>query len=439
MSLVSDILYGSVALLTSPVWAYKLMRTGKWRTDWRGKFGHTAALTHDKPRLLIHAVSVGEVNTAKQLVDELERRHGEGLSIVISVTTDTGTAQAKKLFEPRHTVVRYPLDFTGAVRRFLDAVKPDVVALIELEVWPTFVGECTRRDVPVVVLNGRLSARSYKRYRWIKPLVQRSFAELRAAAVQDEAYAERFIGLGARPEAVSVTGTMKWDAIAIGTPDSKLMEGAETLARALGIDRAAPLIVCGSTGPGEEKLFHEQLHTLARGGKPVQLLMAPRKPERIDEVMSALPGAVRRTESPDGSARAVGASRVFVLDTIGEMKKAYALADVAVVGRSFCGLYGSNMIEPIALGKATVVGPETSDFQDQMDKLLAGGGIVQVADAAGLRSAVERLLDPVEAGRLAERGMNVVRQQQGATGRHADIVEGMLRRGSRRAAGDGGG
>jgi 3-deoxy-D-manno-octulosonic-acid transferase len=368
---------------------------------------------------MLHAVSVGEVNAIRQLVDELAREGGDAVRIVVSTTTDTGTTRAKALFAPRHTVVRYPLDFTAGVRRFLDAVKPDVVGLVELEVWPTFVAECTRRGIAVCVINGRLSERSYGRYRKLRPLVGSAFGSLAKAAVQDEDYAERFAGMGTPAERVQVAGTMKWDTAQIA--DS--VDGADTLAAALGIDRGRPLIVCGSSGPGEEKLFVEALGDLG-----AQLLIAPRKPERFDEAAAAMNDPVRRSQCPDGSIRRPEPGRNILLDSIGDLRKAYALSDVVVVGRSFCPLYGSDMTEPIALGKPTVIGPNTDDFRDMMAKLLAGDGIVQVPGVAGLRQAVKRLLDPQAGKALAERGRAVIRQQQGATARHTRLILDLLNR-----------
>jgi 3-deoxy-D-manno-octulosonic-acid transferase len=427
MSIWSDMIYGAAGLISSPVWGYRLWRTGKWRTDWAGRLGRCDVKPAPGRRtLLIHAVSVGEVNAAKPLIDRLHARCGDRIRLVVSTTTDTGTQRARELFGCRHDVVRYPLDFTAAVRRFLSAVRPDAVVLMELEVWPTFVSECAARGVPVMVANGRLSERSYSRYRWILPLIRRSFASLAAAGVQDEAYARRFIGLGAAAERVTVAGNMKWDANLTAGADEALRQGAARMATAMGIDRDSPLIVCGSTGPGEEKLMAEALAGLSRGGYAAQLMMVPRKPERFDEAAAAMgPQVVRRSGCPDGTERRTGSTR-FLLDTIGELRQAYWLADVAVVGRSFCPLFGSNMLEPIVLGKPTVVGPNTADFREMMEKLLAGGGIEQVDDAAGLTAAVGRLLDPVEGRALAERGMAVVRRQQGAVERHAAMIERVL-------------
>lgn len=375
---------------------------------------------------MLHAVSVGEVGALRALVPMLT---GDA-QVVVSVGTDTGIARARELFasertpeSSRATVVRYPLDFSGSVRRFLDAVNPSVVGLVELELWPNFVRACGARGIPVAVINGRLSARSFKGYQRFRRLLSPTFASLHMAAVQDAAYAERFRAMGVADERCVVTGSMKWDAAKI--EDS--VAGAEELAGALGIDRSRPLIVAGSTGPGEEEL----LHSACPPG--VQLLCAPRKPERFDEAAAALPGCVRRTATTAGSPgaaghRAAAGSRDrFLLDTIGELRTAYALADVVVVGRSFLTLYGSDPIEPIALGKPTVIGPRVSDFQTIVESFDSAGGIVR-ATPEDLGGTLAALTTDAERRRdLAARGRACILANQGATRRHADLLLSLVR------------
>lgn len=421
MGLGRDILYGVGAVASSPIWGLSLLRTGKWRTDWAGKFGKAgkqeSRRAGDKT-LLIHGVSVGEVNLIRNLVAELERV--EGLDLVIATTTNTGFARATTLYGERHRVVRYPLDFSFAVRRFLDAVRPDAVALVELEVWPNFMDSCTARGVPVAVINGRLTERSYRGYRRFRKLIHSAFAQLTAAAVQTEDYAERFVGLGVPAERVKVLDTMKWDTAVV----EDTVDGAERLAAEMGIDRGRPLFVAGSTAPGEESLLIEACPADA------QLLIAPRKPEWFEGVMKAAPQAVRRTahsstDMPTEVGMPEGRPRVFLLDTIGELRMAYSLADVCVVGRSFTGeLYGSDMMEPIALGKPTVIGPHYADFADTMKALRDAGGIVVTDDPGGAVS--ELLNNPKLAGELAAAGREVILSRQGATRRHVELLRELL-------------
>ena len=471
-----DLFYLVAALLASPVVAARLAR-GKWRTDWRGRFGHVGApdvqaLPTDgaprrpadsadrsaghaagdvsgtpargRPTVLVHGVSVGEVAATRQLVDLLATR----ARVVVSSTTDTGVARALSLYGNRHAVVRYPLDLSWMVRRFLNAVRPDVVALTELEVWPNFVTECTRRGIPVCVVNGRMSASSHRGYRrarrWVRPL----FRQLAAVAAQNEAYAGRFVDLGVRRHRVRVTDTMKWDtsgwplpgrlataapATAPPAPETPATESAapesaattppaaEALAADLDLDRSRPLIVAGSTGPGEEK------ELIATRPPAAQLLLVPRKPERFDTVAALDPAIRRRSRARSGSRDPEGTPThpdLFLLDTMGELELAYALADIAIVGRSFAPMGGSDPIPPVAAGCATIIGPHHENFADVVSALAAGGGIT--VTVAPMAAAARILDDPDARRRMARSGQRVIEEHRGASARTVDLVLGLL-------------
>ncbi len=201
-----DLLYAIGALISSPVLVVGLLRTGKWRTDWRGRFGKTPPLPPDpRPTLLLHGVSVGEINATRALVALLEESDSPRLRLVISATTNTGFDRAKELFADRHPVVRFPFDFSWMMSRFLDRLEPSAVALMELEVWPNLAQECRRRGIPLAVINGRLSSSSFGTYRWARRWVRPMFEGLEAVAAQTEGYAERFRELGTPADRVSVT------------------------------------------------------------------------------------------------------------------------------------------------------------------------------------------------------------------------------------------
>lgn len=406
-----DALYLVLGGLTAPIWARKA------RGGWPERFGKIEPLPppNDRPRILLHAVSVGETSALRHLVPLLTPH----AHVVISAGTDTGLARAKDLYSAVATVVRYPLDFSWAVDRFLDAVRPDIVGLVELELWPQFVARCAARKIPVGVINGRLSARSFQGYRKIRPFIGRSFRRLAFAAVQDADYQRRFIQMGVHPDRCTITGTMKWDASVI--TDS--VPGSAELAHELGIDVHRPLIVAGSTGPGEEALLHTACP------KDVQLLCAPRKPERFDEAAAALPGCVRRSRTHTRP----GSTDRFILDTIGELRKAYALASLVVVGRSFGTQHGSDPIEPISLGKPTIIGPAYGDFATTVGAFLEAGGIVTTTPD-DLGATLGRMLTDVEGSRaIAQRGRVCIRQHQGASQRHAELLLAMVPQGPGRA------
>lgn len=408
-----DLLYIPLAAATAPWWARKA------RSGWGERFGRIDVLPEKRPgmpRVLLHAVSVGEVSTLRGLVPMLCEA---GVEVVVSASTDTGLARARALYGtmPGVFVVRYALDFSPAVDRFLSAVRPDAVALVELEVWPNFIRACEARAVPVLVINGRLSARSFKGYSRLRRFFAGTFSRLSLACVQDADYAARFEHMGVERSRVRITGSMKWDATPI-VPPGEHVPGANDLAAALGIDRSRPLIVAGSTAPTPGSCEEALLHAACPPG--VQLLCAPRKPEHYDTAFAALGGPARCARRSTGT-RATNADR-FLLDTIGELRLAYALADVVVVGRTFGDLGGSDPIEPISLSRPTIVGPAVSNFESVV-RAFKDAGAIQQCSAADLPATISALLsDRDRAARLVDSGLACIRAQQGATRRHADAI-----------------
>jgi 3-deoxy-D-manno-octulosonic-acid transferase len=419
-----DPIYALLAAVTAPWWARKA------RSGWAERFGRIPPVADrggaGRPRILLHTVSVGETSAIRELVPLLTP-HAQ---VIISAATDTGLKRATDLYGAVCDVVRYPLDASWAVRRFLDATRPDAVALVELELWPNFVSQCRRRRIPTCVINGRLSARSFRGYRRLRPFFRSVFASLEFAAVQDEAYAGRFVAMGVPPQRCRVTGSMKWDTARI----EESAPGAEELARDLGIDRSrdSDLVVAGSTAEGEEALLHKSCPG------DIQLLCAPRKPERFDAAASALPGCIRRSERKGGGgsnavARVAPRPTRFLLDTIGELRKAYALADVVVIGRTFGGPGGeggSDPIEPIGLGKATVVGPAVANFASVVETFEKAGALVRATPESLEQTLRELLADPDRCEDIARRGRECIVAHQGASRRHAEMVLTLLRLGA---------
>lgn len=412
MSIALDAIYAVVAAATAPWWMRKA------RGGWAQRFGKIEPLPAKlRPRLMIHAVSVGEVNLIRPLVDQLQN----DFDLLITVSTDTGMARALDLFASRCHVRRYPLDASWAVRRFLDAAAPDAVALTELELWPQFITSCRKRNTPVAVINGRLSARSFRGYRKLRPFLRRAFNALAFAAVQDRDYADRFAHMGVDVNRIHTVGSMKWDAAQV----SDTVEGANQLAQELGIDRSKPLIVAGSTAPGEHELL---LKALPPG---CQLLCAPRRPEWFDDAAHSLPNCVRRSrpEPANESGGASGGAKgegLFLLDTIGELRKAYALADLVVVGRSFDPLFGSDPMEPAALAKPIVIGPNVEDFKTTVAVMLADDAIVQTTADQLPRTLADLMSSPDRCSQLARHARTCVIAHQGATSRHAQLIRQQL-------------
>jgi 3-deoxy-D-manno-octulosonic-acid transferase len=410
-----DLVYAVVGVVTAPFWMRKA------RGDWRQRFGHpedgeasesVGIGTGGGRRLLIHAVSVGEVNLTVPLVRALLAKQGRW-NITVSVGTDTGIARARALFGQVDgvRVERYPLDASWSVRRFLNRVRPDAVVLVELELWPNFLDACRRRGIPVGVVNGRLSERSFRGYRVLRPVLKRYFRGLAFAAVQDEAYAERFGAMGVPNERLHVAGSMKWDSADLGVAEAAAAE----LAQAMGIDRSRPLVVGGSTAPGEHELLAGAIE-----GTDAQLLCAPRRPEWFDEAARVLGEETVRRSKPGAGDPSKGR---FVLDTIGELRAAYALADLVVIGRSFGDLAGSDPMEPAALGKPVLMGPAYGDFRDATGVLREAGGLL-VVQRDELADAMRNLLGDQQAReRMGDAAAACVRSEAGATQRHVELIE----------------
>jgi 3-deoxy-D-manno-octulosonic-acid transferase len=401
MLFLVDVLYFLCAPLLLVWAAVSRIKGHPPRKGLLGRLGHGVTLNQTTNRVVLHAVSVGEVNAIRTLISDL---HDSGYELVICVTTDTGLQRAEELFGKDHTVTRYPLDFGFAVRRFLKRVKPNIFALVELEVWPNCIGISEKRNIPVVVINGRLSERSFKRYKIATPLLRKTFSRLAAIGMQTEMYAQRVRELGGKN--VSVLGTMKWDNAKI----VETVEGAEELAKDLGINTKKPLIVAGSTTPEEHALL---LDSIPEG---VQLLCAPRRPEWFDDAEKILAPCNRRTSNTKTH------TNHFLLDTFGELDKAYALADIVVIGRSFSPLHGSDPVQSIAFGKPTIIGPNASDFEDMVYQLVEGNGLIQCTKEE-LKKHIQLLLEDASLRtNLVTNGRKIIQSQQGATKRYEQLI-----------------
>ncbi len=422
-----DIAYGIGVGLASPFWLVKPSARKKVLRAFSQRMGKVAGRDLSKPAIMIHAVSLGEINAARALVDLLREKR-KGLHFVVSVTTETGFARAMELYGSAEdvTLARYPLDFSPAVDRLLGALKPKVVVLLELEVWPNFIRRCADRGIAVILINGRITAASYRKYRMARVLIGAMFRRLHRVCAQDETYAKRFVELGVAQSRVSLTGTMKFDTAHV----ADRMEGQEELAAAVGLRPGErPIWVCGSSGPGEEEMILGVYRRLVGKFANLQLVIVPRKPERFNEVAEMIKARglelVRRSETTKNLATTP--SRVVLGDTMGELRKFYALADVVFCGRSLVDLgdkqHGSDMIEPAALGKPVIVGPYTTNFADAMERFVEGKAMDVVKDAGELEKSVERYLsDKAAAKEMGSRAREVVVRQRGATERHAEVI-----------------
>lgn len=421
--------YQGVFLLAATIWfpvlLWRWVFDRNYRATFRARTGRFPPLLGNRPRVWVHGVSVGEVKNLARLIEGVEARHPE-VDIVVSATTPTGFSLAQRLY-PGRTVVRYPLDFGLFPGRALDRVEPRCVLLMELEIWPNFLQAAARRSIPVAVVNGRISERSFRGYRLARGLLPQ-FDWIERYCVQNNTYRERLMALGVAAERIAVTGNMKYDGVA--------RRGAEAdslrLRRWLAPDDQL-VFVCGSTHPREEEWIQERLASVAaRLGVPVRLVVAPRHPERavaVAEGLTARGAAVLRWSEVDEPLPQLDPRHVLLVDTIGQLEAFYGACDVAFVGGSLVPHGGQNMLEPAALGRAVVFGPYTSNFRTDVELLLEAGAVVQVPDAAGLGRALESLFrDPALRAELGARAVALIRGNQGATARTLDLIAPILDR-----------
>lgn len=365
-----------------------------------GRYKHPAG-EHD---LWIHAVSVGEALAARPVVEEILRRR-PATTMVITTTTVTGQAQAAKLF-PQATLTYFPIDFARTVRRFLDHHRPRVFATMETEIWPNVTRLASHRGMKLLLANGRISDRSFPRYRILKPLVRtvlRHYDHILAREPRDQ---ERFIAIGARRESVEVSGNTKFDYV----PDPRPLEIAPELERMIA---GRPVIVLGSTMEREDEALLPLLTSL-----DAFLIVAPRKPERFDAVAALLAGRrfVRRSQ---WSGRVAGAD-VLLLDTLGELAKIYRYATAAFVGGSLVPLGGHNPIEPAAMGVPVCFGPHMSNFREIADSFVrAGAARVAHTPQEVLTFCDQMIHDARWREEISAAATRVVEQNRGAAARTA--------------------
>jgi 3-deoxy-D-manno-octulosonic-acid transferase len=428
MSFILDLLYIFAGLAYSPVIIYRAVRHNRYRTGWAQRFGRIERRKPTGKCIWLHAVSVGEVNAARTIIDEIEKRFGD-FEIVISTTTDTGYARATNVFGKNHCVFFFPFDFSWVMRRAFGRLRPAMCLLMELEVWPNFVSVARRLGVPVVVVNGRISDRGFSRYGRIKPFARTVFRKVDLVLAQTDEYAERFGILGARN--IVITGSLKYDTAQV----TDKVEGAGVLAEQLNIG-GQRLWVAGGTGPGEEEIVLDVYRSLKqqRDFSGLRLAIVPRKPERFDEVAELIKQSgfeiIRYSEvknrTPEKSEIGNRKSKIDAVvlgDTMGDLRKFYCLSTIIFVGRTLVPMGGSDMMEAGALGKCTIFGPHTFNFRQTVEVLLAGRGAIEVKDGAELLTAMKKCLsEPQYAAAIAHAGQAVIRQNQGATARTIEQI-----------------
>lgn len=429
------LMYDILLLLLSPL----IIAHHAWRTVSRGRsfagfgerFGFIAPdrlmpVAGTRP-IWVHAVSVGETMAVKPLLRELKHRY-PGRPVVLSTVTETGRSVAEKIAEA-DLVVYFPFDFGFAVSRTLRLVSPSLVIVVETEIWPNFLRCARRMSIPAVMVNGRISDRSFPRYLRFSRFFTPILANLSALCMQSEEDARRIVAIGAPAHRVFVTRNLKYDLpVRTLSPAER-----EELHRRYRLPQGALVITAGSTHAGEEEFVVDSYARLVRERPGLFLVLVPRHPERAAEVGTMLEGRgipyVRRSALDGAPEPAAGG--VLLVDTIGELMNLYALSDLVFVGGSLVPVGGHNLLEPASVGAPVLFGPHMHNFREITALVLAADAGVQVEDRAGLDDALRRLLDDEPRRRaMGEHGIRLMAEQGGAAARHVEILGRLLVTGS---------
>ncbi len=403
----------------------KMLITGKYRQSFLQKLGarqkHILEALPEGRRVWIHAVSVGEVPAAGPFVAVLKKQRPE-VQIIFSTSTETGQGMARKLAAGADAFIYFPLDFPFAVNKMLTLVRPDVFVLVETELWPNFLAACRRRGIKVVMVNGRISPRSFNKYRRTRFFWKQALGDIDKAGMITSVDADRIAQMGMADSKIEVLGNAKYDALAaMASPELH-----EDIVRRFGIRLDEKFLVAGSTHAGEEEIVIRVYRELLKAHPNFNLILVPRHIERTGDVISLLRQAglndmITVTQMRGGKKRQ--SERVILVDVIGELFKVYSLATVVYCGGSLVPKGGQNILEAAAWGKVIFYGPSMEDFTQEAKLLEDAGAGIRVNNADELLLGIlTALADPDDLRALGERGRAVVRANMGAAEKYAATI-----------------
>ena len=408
-------------LVMSPYLAWQALRYKKYIGSLRQRLGYLPISFNldGEQSIWIHAVSVGEVLTARALLPQLRERYPR-YRLFLSTTTMTGQQIARNNLQYVDEVFYFPFDLGFVVNRTLRLVKPKMFIMMETEIWPNLLRACQRAGIKTVLVNGRISSRSYPRYRLARPFLRRVLAHVDRFCMQSEESARRIIDMGAEPDRVVVTGSLKFDSLELpGASTAAADRGRNRVLRYFRISPDRPVIIAASTLKGEETPVLEAFQRIRARVPEVLLIIAPRKPERFDEVEQIARrggwNVARRSELPvDAEPR----HDIVVLDTIGELAQLYQVATAVFVGGSLVDQGGHNILEPAVFGKPIVFGPYMQNFAEIARAFIDNDAAIQVRTGRELEHALMGLLaDPVRRARLGAAARALVEANRGARGK----------------------
>jgi 3-deoxy-D-manno-octulosonic-acid transferase len=427
---VYSVLVLALAVMASPWFVYQALRYKKYVASLGQRMGYLpVSFNMDADESIwIHAVSVGEVLTARPLISDLKRRY-PNLRMFLSTTTLAGQQLARRNVPDVDAVFYFPFDLGVFVRRTLDLVRPRLFIMMETEIWPNLLRECRARGIKTAVVNGRLSARSYPRYRLARAFMRRVLDHIDRFLVQSEESARRFIDLGADPARVVVTGSLKFDSLDLSSTALQA-RARDRVLRYFRVPSSRSVIIAGSTMKGEESAVLRAFRRVRANAPSTLLVIAPRNPERFGEVEQLVRSegwkTSRRSDLAIDSEPRVD---VVVLDTIGELATVYQIGTIVFVGGSLVATGGHNVLEPAVFGKPIVFGPHMSNFAEIAEAFVANGAGVQLAGEQDLDEAFLSLMsDPVRRARLGAAARALVEANRGANQKSVTVLADLLPR-----------
>jgi 3-deoxy-D-manno-octulosonic-acid transferase len=414
-------------VLSSPYYFMRLRRRGNWLPGFRERFGHyhaglKQALTN-RHIIWIHAVSVGEVNLCTQLIRALEP-HVPNLKIVVSTTTTTGMGELRRHLPTHISKIYYPVDGRKSVSRALAVINPIAIVLIEAEIWPNFIWRAQKLGIPLFLANARLSDRSYRGYKRLGFLFRPLFAAFAGVGAQNETDAVRLREVGCRPEVISIVGNLKFDAAKL---NERRTLDVPALLRQLGVPDDASILLGGSTHDGEEAILAEVAQRLRLRFPKLFLVLVPRHFERAMEVGRQLRERgvkfVCRNEIFANTQFREGELNCLLVNTTGELRFFYRNATVVFIGKSLTAIGGQNPIEPGALGRAMIFGPNMQNFADITHHFLKKSAAIQVNSPEALEKTIAELLaDKARCAELGRNALEVVAENLGAIDRTVKMI-----------------
>lgn len=428
MRIFYNILFTLFFFLSTPYYFLKLLRRGNWKSKFWERFGiYDKSVKDDLARfknkiIWLHAVSVGEANIAIRLIRDLIQKLPD-YKIVISTTTSTGMEVLRKNLPETIIKIYYPVDFPCCVKKAITTISPKLIVIVEAEIWPNLFWIAEEFNIPIALVNARLSEKSYRGYKRFMFLFKPLFGKLKAIGCQDEFDRQRLIEIGCNPQNITITGNIKFDA---AYPPKEAKLDVYKLLKQIGISPESPILIGGSTHNGEEEILVKIVQKLRAKWKDLFLILVPRHFERTKEVEDVLKNLgmsyVLRTEI-ENNPKTAAPPECLLVNTTGELRDFYRCATVVFVGKSLTAKGGQNPIEPAALGKPIIFGPNMQNFSAIARAFVENNAAIQVSNIDELEKTVDTLLgDAEQRAQLGENAIKVIQKNSGAVERTVEMI-----------------